>query len=761
MLPTPSMRAALVTLPRYSATALRPPHPGAPLPRPATPRASALWPGASRQLSGPGAAASANGGLPAISRALIEAACPTLWLAPHGESLRHDRPPGLEVLPPDCSRDTLRARIGAVRPHALVVGDHDIDASIIAALRAAALPDGATLVRRGRSLDRIDLAAARQAGVTVINLPGVNAPHVAATAVALLRHPDGTLPRQIAVLGHGDVGALVVRELLAADPLCRLSLLVRRPIGREHLLDAAVADRVTVTHSASAALHHADGVVICVTLTAQTANLIEAGMIDALAPGARVVNLAKPEILHDTAWRALAQRSDVQFTQDYGPATLTRLAQRLVTLGCAAHAWQQPPRLVSLAASGPACHADLDKATGLALAQSAVESLVTRKLATPGFTLALPDTPPPGPRRIVHVLGRGTGLLHAAVLLQYGMKPVIWGERAGTSFTGDMRHLNVAETLALPGSNPHLDARADAFLIALNRCGLALWQRFLADNPDLRAHVPGERLVRVWPAGTAENAAAVLRFRDLAEQPWPGDPADHDRGAPLLGAAAGARRTGLSHVGPAHVTTGYVVALRGFLAALEARLQQAGASIIDGTLDETQIARLRATPGTALVRATGLAMPGLAPTLGWLVTLRAHGKELAGSDGVKLMLADSDLGTLNCRRRADGMLEISGGVVGLDAGPRHQEQVRQRLLDSIAAYFPASWAASDNGPLQITPCVRASTSDGIPVIEHASAGEVVTGAAHKGGFTQALAHALVAAELLANENSVGLSPSPA
>lgn len=723
------------------------------------------------------AAASTPGRLPAIARALIDAACPTLWAAPCGPGVLDRETPALRVLDAKSDRATLLTRIEQERPRALVVCDRDIDAGVIAALREAALPDQAALIRRGTSIDRIDVAAAVDANVCVKNLPGVNAPHVAAVVLRLLRGADGSLPAALVVVGYGAIGREVTRQFFAAVPHGTVTLLVRREIDRTELGAGIPAERVRVSVSATAALHAARAVALCPALSASALGMVDAPMIAALAPGARVVNVAKPEVFTDAALRHLAQRPDLEFVQDYGPHTLAQLRSRLDTLGIPPRTWQQAPQLISTAVQGTRCNEELDRGTGLALAQHGITLLVRRKLADPDFTLAVPAAPAKAqrePRPIVHVLGRGTGLLHALVLSNAGMQPVVWGKRTGASFHGDMRYLSITETLAVPGTNAALDARANDFILTMNRAGLALWRRFIADNPALAHHFRTDRVLRIWDSaeddGGEDSLTQMMHHVGRASVPWPGDASD----APIalsmpraeqltraLDPTEIAARYGMHTVARGLDTHGYELALAGFLEALEARLRQAGVRIIDAELNARQVANLTRQDGNAVVRATGTGLPDLAPTLGWVVTLPAVGKEGAGPTGVKIMHADPRIGVLNVRHRDDGLLEIAGGMIDAHAAPAEQHVLQQSLLEVVARHYPASWEASrqDGGKtLRVMPCVRPSTADGVPVVDLAGPRHVIAGGAHKGGFTQVLAHALIATELLQKEMGAPATP---
>lgn len=233
-------------------------------------------------------------------------------------------PATVEALGPDVE---VRRVDGTDRP-ALLRELADADALLIRSatrVDAEALAAGRRLTvvaRAGVGLDNVDVPAATQAGVMVVNAPTSNVVSAAEMAVALLlavaRHVPqanaslraGRWERSVhtgvelhdktaGVLGLGRIGVLVAQRLaafgmqvLAYDPYvsaARAGQLGVRLVGLEELLEAS------------------DVVSVHLPRTPETTGLIGAEQLARLRPGAIVVNAARGGIVDEEAlYQALA-----------------------------------------------------------------------------------------------------------------------------------------------------------------------------------------------------------------------------------------------------------------------------------------------------------------------------------------------------------------------------------------------------------------------------------------------------------------------
>jgi D-3-phosphoglycerate dehydrogenase / 2-oxoglutarate reductase len=213
-------------------------------------------------------------------------------------------------LPRDELLATLRAGEGW---DALVVRSQTrVDAELL----EAAAPRLSVVGVASIGIDRIDVEAATRAGVMVVNAPTGNtiaaAEHTLALMLALLRHvPDANASvragewerarytgrelrgKTLGIIGLGKIGKLVARRaagfemrVLAADPYLtgdQAAEVGARLVGLPELL--ARADVVTV-HT---------------PLTAQTRGLLGRAQLEAMKPGAFVLNVARGGIVDEHA----------------------------------------------------------------------------------------------------------------------------------------------------------------------------------------------------------------------------------------------------------------------------------------------------------------------------------------------------------------------------------------------------------------------------------------------------------------------------
>ena len=173
--------------------------------------------------------------------------------------------------------------------------------------------------RAGVGVDNIDIAAATENGVVVMNTPGGNtistAEHAFALMMALARHiPQGHQSvvegrfkegrkanagvelhnKTLAILGMGRIGGEFARRatafgmrVLAYDPYLAAS--------------KAQAMRVELCSTVEDAVSRADFITLHMPKTAETAHLINAERIALMKPGVRIVNCARGGLIDEAA----------------------------------------------------------------------------------------------------------------------------------------------------------------------------------------------------------------------------------------------------------------------------------------------------------------------------------------------------------------------------------------------------------------------------------------------------------------------------
>jgi glycine/D-amino acid oxidase-like deaminating enzyme/phosphoglycerate dehydrogenase-like enzyme len=400
--------------------------------------------------------------------------------------------------------------LASIRPHTLVVGANPVTAPAIEswthAMHALGDTRPLTVVRRGTSLASIDVKAATNAGIDVVNTPDVNARHIAAFVVGHLlglaaagtaraRPARDPAALTVGLIGAGNINGRVARAV--ADRGHRIVVFTpslagcaqTRPVWlRAHRLRP---DAVDVAADVDGVFAAADVIGVAVPLTRggphPTRGLVDAGHVKAFS-GTRIVSVAEPEVFTDAALLEAYARSDLDVVIDNARRLLDpvhRLVARARPPGGArphegGARGGSPPgvraapgrpgalrpgfTLSSAAMTTPGCAEDLDEAF---LAAAAAADLAEQAERRPLPRRRESDPDP----RVVVVGGGIAGLTVAFGLLTGGWSrlgvldaaPADRGDPAaqGTTFaSANGRHLSVTETL--PHANP---ARTKALVL--------------------------------------------------------------------------------------------------------------------------------------------------------------------------------------------------------------------------------------------------------------------------------------------------------
>lgn len=158
------------------------------------------------------------------------------------------------------------------------------------------------IVRAGAGCDNIDLKAATEADVCVMNTPGQNANAVAELVFGMLvmgvrNFYSGSSGfelkgKRLGIHAYGNVGKNVARiargfgmELLAYDTYCRAEVIN--------------ADGIDPTISVKTLYQHSDIVSVHIPLTEETRGLIGKSILKNLREGAMLINTARKEVINE------------------------------------------------------------------------------------------------------------------------------------------------------------------------------------------------------------------------------------------------------------------------------------------------------------------------------------------------------------------------------------------------------------------------------------------------------------------------------
>ncbi|OLY75430.1 amino acid dehydrogenase [Pseudomonas sp. ATCC PTA-122608] len=682
--------------------------------------------------------------VPPVAASLIATTENILHIAPVSRGWKADAPSNVVFFPPTLTKQVLLIQIGLLRPSTIIVGDQTIDADIIAQWRISHPFGDLYLVRRGASLDKVRLDLCESNNIRVINTPGVNAPHVAAYIAHWLTQSDGSIPREICVLGYGNVGKELVKLLLDRDPDVRIKVLERRDRVPDKIGKASSNCRVSFVTDWLEALEGAYAVAICLSLNDESAHRIDRTLIQCIHRQARLVCVAKPDVFSDDALQTLATAEEIQLVLDYGPRTLDAFRVRTQALGCSVSTWYKPATLTTQAATTEACHCDLDYAVSVQLSLMALHGLVRRKLAQ---SLMIPAEQAEAGAPRVSIIGRGiNGLLQAVMFRLANYQVMVYGgnqERDGASHNQvNMRHLSATETTAKPLHNDYLTPGNQYLAVECNRAGIELFEKLLADNPSL-AKFARSRIVRAYVDDASGVETAICEQRDIENRPWPsGKPGRELAEISQLQFQA---TYGVPGVGRAIEVSGYDLEFGDLMDEIETLLQRSGVQFLPRHLSPVQIADL--SREHFVVTAMGVEEPEVVAIIGWFFKLRAVGNEGVEMRGLKLQY-DLPIGVMNCRLDGDYIL-VSGGQVPPDSTPQYKEQIRAACLAAVSRHFPQSYTmAIERGDLQLIECARPGIADGLSIVYWSAYNRIVAGATYAAGTTQGLVWASLVQEVI-------------
>ena len=209
----------------------------------------------------------------------------------------------------------LAERAGALR--GVVTGGHiGIPTEL-----AARLPALEIVAINGVGFDKVDLAEAKRRGVRVSNTPDVLTEDVADLAIGLIvsalrqiprgdahvragHWPSGDLPlgskvsrRRYGIFGFGRIGQAIARRLEGFD--AEIAYASRSPIDTAYPRFDSVAELAA----------WADVLVVSASASAETRNIIDGGVLEALGPKGVLVNVARGSLVDEPALlRALEEK---------------------------------------------------------------------------------------------------------------------------------------------------------------------------------------------------------------------------------------------------------------------------------------------------------------------------------------------------------------------------------------------------------------------------------------------------------------------
>jgi D-3-phosphoglycerate dehydrogenase len=234
---------------------------------------------------------------------------------------------GLEVVHrPDVGPKELPEAAGEAS--ILVVRSKQVTAEVFE--RATAL---SLVVRAGAGVNTIDVAAASRRGVYVANCPGQNSIAVAELAIGLVLALDRRIPDNVIALregrwdkkGFGEAEGLFGRTLgvaglgaIGREVVKRAHALGLKVVAWSRSLDDAGAKALGVERAEDllALARAADFLSIHLALSKETRGAVSRAVLEALRPGAALVNTARAEVVDQDALLELATAGRIRVGTD-------------------------------------------------------------------------------------------------------------------------------------------------------------------------------------------------------------------------------------------------------------------------------------------------------------------------------------------------------------------------------------------------------------------------------------------------------------
>ena len=213
---------------------------------------------------------------------------------------------------------------------AIIIRSDIVDAEVIATAKQLKI-----VVRAGAGYDNVDLQAATNANVVVMNTPGQNANAVAELALGLMVYAvrnlfNGTsgtelMGKKLGIHAYGNVGRNVARvakgfgmEIYAYDAYCPKEVIEN--------------DGVKALDSVEELYETCQFVSLHIPATAETKNSINYSLLERMPKNAVLVNTARKEVINEVELiKLMEDRTDFRYVTDIMPAANAEFAAQFPT----------------------------------------------------------------------------------------------------------------------------------------------------------------------------------------------------------------------------------------------------------------------------------------------------------------------------------------------------------------------------------------------------------------------------------------------
>ncbi len=210
---------------------------------------------------------------------------------------------------------------------ALIIRSDKVTAEVI-----AAAPKLKIVVRAGAGFDNVDLVAATDRGIVVMNTPGQNSNAVAELAIAMMIYMARTQftpatgseiqGKKVGIQAFGNVGRLVGKK---AEALGMSVMAIDPFIPAEKIREAGAVPAASVEELYSSC----DYVSVHIPALPSTIKSINYELITSMPKGACLVNTARKEVVDEEGLeKALEDRPDLKYITDVAPDNYAALREK-------------------------------------------------------------------------------------------------------------------------------------------------------------------------------------------------------------------------------------------------------------------------------------------------------------------------------------------------------------------------------------------------------------------------------------------------
>lgn len=209
---------------------------------------------------------------------------------------------------------------------AIIIRSDVIDAEVMDAAKQCKI-----VVRAGAGFDNVDLAAATERGICVMNTPGQNSNAVAELAFGMMVYAyrnmyNGTSGmelkgKKLGIHAYGNVGRNVGRIAKGFG----MDIYIYDIFTPQEIVDA---DGVKRVDSAEELYKMCDVVSLHVPATPETKNSIGKALVGSMPKKALLVNTARKEVINEPELiELMAERTDIKYVTDIAPAALEEFSK--------------------------------------------------------------------------------------------------------------------------------------------------------------------------------------------------------------------------------------------------------------------------------------------------------------------------------------------------------------------------------------------------------------------------------------------------